>query len=338
MSTSERDNARAEGGSVFAGILGFLLILLVGPGGVPAEAGASPSVYVFNIGSKDISVIDPSTQAVVRTIPLGTGVQWFSDRHFDGTYIWATEANMERAVILLLDPTTMRVAKRFDVGKGPDFAVKITPDLKEAWTHASGDNVVVVIDVKTHQVIRRIPVGEFPCDLDMSPDGGVIWEPDRDADTVRALDRGTGAVKALLRSPQGSKPHMLTVSPDGTTVWVQEREGYSLAVIDARRFQLLERIPVGTRPATNEFTPDGRLTFVTHIGDEIVTVLDVGTRKKLADIRTGRGPVNTVFTPDGRYAYVTNHGSDTVSVIDVARLRVVRTIPVGKMPFGILIR
>lgn len=319
-------------------ISGLMLMLVAGFVGLAAPAGASPLVYVFNVGSKDISVIDPSSQTVVRTIPLGTGVQWFSDRYFDGTYIWTTEANMERAVVLLLDPATMQVTKRIDVGKGPDFAVKLTPDLREAWTHAAGDDVVVVLDVQTHQVIRRIPVGRFPCDLDMPPDGSVIWEPDRDADTVRALDRATGTLLARIDSPRGSKPHMLTVAPDGATVWVEEREGDSLAVIDARTFRVLERIPVGTGPATNEFTPDGGLTFVTHIGDGVVTVIDVQSRRKVGDVRTGKGPVNTAFTPDGGLAYVTNHGSDTVSVIEVATLRVVETIPVGKTPFGILVR
>lgn len=58
--------------------------------GAPAS-GASPAlVYVFNAGSKDITVIDATTNAVIKTIPLGVSVRWLSNeqRPFDGRYLW----------------------------------------------------------------------------------------------------------------------------------------------------------------------------------------------------------------------------------------------------------
>ena len=54
-------------------------------GPVPAALAGRELVYVFNTGSKDVTVIDPVSHTVVRTHPLGVSVRWLSDEQITGT-------------------------------------------------------------------------------------------------------------------------------------------------------------------------------------------------------------------------------------------------------------
>jgi len=84
-------------------------------GPVPAALAGRELVYVFNTGSKDVTVIDPVSHTVVRTHPLGVSVRWLSDEqnYWDGRRIWTytIEAGISHAVVI--DPRGFRVIKKF---------------------------------------------------------------------------------------------------------------------------------------------------------------------------------------------------------------------------------
>ncbi len=307
--------------------------------GVPrqAEAAEKAYAYVFNMGSGDVSIIDTDSHEVFKTVNAGLHIRWFSSRFFDGKRIWAVDGDMQKAEVVVFDPWTLKTLHRIPFGNGPSFSVELTPDLRYALADAAGSDEVVVIDTTSYAIVKRIPTGKFPCDVTLSKDGSLAYEPDRDQDTLSVIDWGAGETLRQVPFTAGSKPHMLTLSPDGTTLWVEEREAHHVSVYDTATLARRAYLKVGTRPATNEFTPDGRFTIVTHIGDEVVKVFDTATYQEVKTIPVGKGPVNTAFRPDGAYAYITNMGSNTVSVIDTSRWDVVKTISVGTMPFGLYV-
>ena len=61
------------------------------PAGSGAEAAESrETVYVFNVGSKDVTLIDVANRQVRETRPLGVSVRWLSNEqtYWDGARIW----------------------------------------------------------------------------------------------------------------------------------------------------------------------------------------------------------------------------------------------------------
>src|SRR5262245_48458162 len=58
----------------------------------PTGGGAESreTVYVFNVGSRDVTLIDVADRRVRETRPLGASVRWLSDEqtYWDGTRIW----------------------------------------------------------------------------------------------------------------------------------------------------------------------------------------------------------------------------------------------------------
>lgn len=298
-------------------------------------ADAKVYAYVFDDETGKVSVIDTNTQTVTATRDVQLRIRWFSSRFFDGERVWAVDGDMKKAEVVVFDPRTFDTLERIPFGKGPSFGVELTPDYQFAIAAAAGSDEVVVIDARTYEIVRRIPVGNFPCDVTLSADGLIAFEPDRDQDTMSAVDWKSGKVVKTVRFESGAKPHMLTLSPDGKSLWVQEREASQISVLDTRSFERLSRLPVGKMPATNEFSPTGPYTVTTHIGDNVIKVFNSNNFTEIKQITVGKSPVNSAFTPDGRTVYVTNRMSGTVSVIDTEGWTVVKTVEVGAEPFGI---
>lgn len=330
---SEAQSGRTRQNLLCALMGGLLAVLAVI--GFTVSAEAKTYGYVFNIGSGDVSIIDTETQEVIVTVDVGLRIRWFASRFFDGKRVWATDADLKKAEVVVFDPWTLKTLKRIPLGKGPSFGVELTPDHRFAVAAVAGSDEVVVIDTATYQIVRRIPSGKFPCDLTLSLDGRLAFDVDRDQDTLSVIDWQSGKTLETISLAGGKKPHMLTLSPDGRQLWVQERETSKISVFDAQTFQRVARLPSAKGPATTEFTPSRRYAITTHIDDQVVKVFESDTYREVKTLEVGQNPVNSVFQPDGRYVYVTNKASNTVSIIDTKRWEVMKTLQVGTTPWGI---
>lgn len=321
--------------------IGVIPMFAAGPAG-------GPYLFVFNMGSDDVTIIDSATNQVLGTRPAGFKVKWVADemQSFDGTLLWTYGLRTEKVGgdevlkvdVIAFDPVALRVVKRQEVGRGPAHSVVLTRDRKQVMMNVAGDDLIVYVDPATAQVTQRVAVGKFPCDLHLSSDGQVAYFPERDQDTVTSLDVASRQVLKRVDFAKGSRPHMLRVSPDGTYVWVQDAHSNMNEILDARTLQVLNVQPVGKHPTTNAWTPDGRYSFVLHEGDNFILVMEAHPPfKQLKRIEVGPGPGNISFRPDGKYAYVTVSGLNAVAVIDMIAMRVETMLPAGRIPFGMVL-
>ncbi len=319
------------------------LLLSAGALAVPFPAAAQaggPYLFVFNMGSEDVTVIDTATNQVLGTRPVGFKVKWLADdmQSFDGKVVWTYGLRADKVDVIAFDPVALRVVRRQEVGRGPAHSVVLTPDKKQVIMNVAGDDVLVYIDPATAQVTHRVPVGKFPCDLHLSPDGRRGYFPEREQDTVSAFDVLSRQLLKRVNFAKGSKPHMLRVSPDGKYVWVQDSQTDTNEILDAQTLQVLNVQPVGKVPATNAWTPDGRYSYLLHEHDNQVIVMEAEPPwRQVKRIEVGPGPGNVSFRPDGKYAYVTVSELNAVAVIDTATMTVETMLPAGRAPFGIVL-
>ena len=91
-----------------------------------AQSAAAETVYVFNVGSHDVTLIDAATRQVRETRPLGAQVRWLSNiqPHWDGQYVWTYDFPDNRLQAIPIDPQTIVVARTVaDIGhRGPGTA------------------------------------------------------------------------------------------------------------------------------------------------------------------------------------------------------------------------
>ncbi|MCH8844034.1 MAG: hypothetical protein IID61_13820 [SAR324 cluster bacterium] len=327
----------------------MLLTLTVIFPGIPYAAESSgPYLYVFSSTSETVTVIDTATLEVLGTRPTGFKVMWLADNmnSFDGRLLWTygmrhVEVGGKKQLkidVIAFDPRQLKVVKRIEVGNGPAHSVVLTPDRKQAIINVAGDNIIAFIDVESGNVVERLSVGKFPCDMSLSPDGRFAYFPERDQDTLAKLDLATHQVVKRISLAPGSKPHMNRVSPNGETLWAQTATTNLNQIYDAQSLELLNVQRVGNRPTTNAWTPDGKYSLVMHRMDNKVFVIGAEPPyQPVKEIEVGPWPGVAAFHPDGTFAYVSVRGLNAVAVIDLNTLEVKTMLPGGENPVGMVL-
>jgi DNA-binding beta-propeller fold protein YncE len=307
---------------------------------VPSTSAEAETVYVFNVGSKDVTLIDAASRQARETRPLGAAVRWLSNEqtYWDGQLVWTYDFPDNKLQAIGIDPRTVTISKTIrELGNGPGHSLMLLPDKKTAAINVAGDNVIAVIDVASGQIVRKVPTGKFPCDLHFTPDGRYAYTPERDGDTVTMFDTRTWEVVKSVNFAAGSQPFMLRVSPDGKEVWVQTGKIDQNVVLSADDLSTLATLPTGKGPVTNAWTRDERYSVVTNSGDTFASVFDARTYKEVARLAVGQGASNIGFTRDGSTGFMSVTGANSVAVIDMGKLSVVGQLKAGTQPQGLIV-
>ena len=123
------------------------------------------TVYVFNVGSKDVTLIDVANRQVRETRPLGASVRWLSDEqtYWDGTRIWTYDFPNDQVQAIAIDPRQVAVTKTIaGLGKGPGHSLVVLPDKKKAAINVAGDNLIAFLDLEHGSVDGTLRTGAFP--------------------------------------------------------------------------------------------------------------------------------------------------------------------------------
>ena len=107
-------------------------------------------------------------------------------------------------------------------------------------------NSVTVIDTATNTVATIIPVGAFPVDIDITPNGAFAYVANIGSNTVSVIDTTTNTVIATVAAGPGSGG--VAVTPNGDFAYVVNTFNNNLSVIDTATNTVTATIPVGQIP------------------------------------------------------------------------------------------
>ena len=132
---------------------------------VAAAAKDRETAYVFNVGSKDVTLIDVANRQVRETRPLGASVRWLSNEqtYWDGTRIWTYDFPNDQVQAIAIDPEQVAVTKTIaGLGKGPGHSLVVLPDKKKAAVNVAGENLIAFLDIEHGTVEATLQTGAFP--------------------------------------------------------------------------------------------------------------------------------------------------------------------------------
>src|SRR5205823_1141585 len=135
--------------------------------------GGRQTVYVFNVGSKDVTLIDPETRKVTGTRPLGAQVRWLSNEqtYWDGARVWTYDFPDNKLQAIAIDPKAVAVTKTVSFPKdSKPWMLRVSPDGKEVWVQTGGANTNVVLDADDLKTLATEPCGKGPVTNAWSPD------------------------------------------------------------------------------------------------------------------------------------------------------------------------
>lgn len=175
-------------------------------------------------------------------------------------------------------------------------------------------------------VIGRIPVGQAPVGLALSPDGTRLF-------STSEIAGSSGECKA---EQGGGRPH----APGGL---------FAIDVAKAAtdpRHAVLGAVRAGCNPVRVVISADGRTLWVSQRGDGRVMALDPAaltlgaTPAKSTSIAVGRSPVGLALRPDGAQLWIANSdrfgsggaGLALIAPAGPAGARVVATMKMGGFP------
>lgn len=129
--------------------------------------------------------------------------------------------------------------------------VAVSPDDKSLYVACNHTNMLVVMDVATMTVTRRVPTGAGAYNVDLSPDGKLLVVTNKKGKSVSIIDAATLTEVARVAT---TKPvvHGVAFSPDSRYAYIsQESIGAdpgAIDVIDLTTRQKVFTVPVPAQP------------------------------------------------------------------------------------------
>ncbi|MFQ5542663.1 MAG: YncE family protein, partial [Candidatus Binatia bacterium] len=206
-------------------------------------------------------------------------------------------------------------------------------------TNSDGDSVSI-IDRDTYQVVKTMPVGDYPHHMIVSMDGRHLYIGNTSSDTVSTIDLTS---EEIVETIPLLDPYNFYYTPDRkllvtTCTRLGRVEVHAAEESNGagrpKGWKRLAKIPTGKDPNHFAFSPDGHFMYVSNEYSHQLSVIDLQERRLVRQIDTGRRPVDVALAPGGKILFVANYGEGYVTVYDTATFDEVVRIPTGAGAHG----
>jgi YVTN family beta-propeller protein len=309
----------------------------------PAVQGMPERVYVPNSGSNTVTVIDPRTYRILKTVKVGRQPQHVVPG-WDLRTLWVN--NDLGSSLTPINPATGRFGKPVPVTD--PYNLYFTPNGRYAVVMASAERELVFRDPHTMAVRRTLHV---PCagvnHADFSADGRYFLVSCEFSGQMLKVDTAAMRLDGVMRLPgrmagmpsMDPKPQDVKLSSDGKVFYVADMMRDGIWLIDGDRFKVITFMRTGKGAHGLYVTRDSRSLLVTNRDEGTVSVLDMATRKLVDKWRIpgGGSPDMGGLSADGKVFWVSGRYNGVVYAISVPDGRLIRKIKVGAGPHGLCI-
>ena len=315
----------------------------------PAVASALPRVYVPNVKSNDVYVIDPATNKVVDYFKVGRNPQHVVPS-WDLKTLWVAN-NAEgttKGSLTPINPLTGKPGKAIAVDD--PYNMYFTPDGTSAIIVAEAYKRLDFRD--PHTMALKFSIETPECaginHADFSIDGRYAIFTCEFSGSLAKIDMVGHKVLGYLKLSKGGMPQDVRISPDGKVFYVADMMADGIFQIDGDAFKETGFIHTGI--GTHGLYPsrDGTRLYVTNRGSNKihgkaggkggVSVLDFATRKVVADwpIPGGGSPDMGNVSADGKNLWLSGRYDQVVYNFDTTTGAVTK-IKTGDQPHGLTV-
>ncbi len=337
----------------------------------PAVADDPRRVYVPNLQSNDVYVIDQDTLTVVDKFRVGLNPQHVVPS-WDLRTLWVANnaENTKVGSLTPIDPRTGKAGKPIPVDD--PYNMYFSPDGKSAIVVAEAFKRLDFRDPKTMamQFSLDVPRCGGINHADFSIDGRFAIFTCEFTGTVAKIDlvnrkvvgyiqlikpglptqvvKGIDGRDEVICTTWKGMPQDIRVSPDGKTFFVADMMSDGVHVVDGESFRQTGFIPTGVGAHGLYPSRDGKKLYVANRGSNKihglprgkggVSVIDFATRKVEVTwpIPGGGSPDMGNVSADGKTLWLSGRYDNVVYAIDTGSGDV-KKIPVGKEPHGLAV-
>ncbi len=333
---------------------------VVNPSNLYSEAGANmlsaavsgdlTRVYVPNLESNSVSVIDPATQKVIDTFPVGSNPQHVVPS-FDLQTLWVTNnaEGQPTGSLTPIDPKTGKPGAAVNVAD--PYNMYFSPDGKSAIVVAEALKRLDFRDPHTMALQYSIPTPNCAGvnHADFSIDGRYMIASCEFQGSMVKIDLVNHQVVGYLNLVSSGMPQDVRVAPDGKTFYVAEMTTGRVYLLDGDTFTVKGSIPTGTGAHGLYFSRDATKLYVSNRGfpslqgthpngPGSVSVIDLKANQVVANwpIPGGGSPDMGNVTADGTQLWLSGRYDSMVYVFNTTT-GAVSKIAVGTQPHGLCV-
>lgn len=293
-------------------------------------------VYVPNTESDTVSVIDPKTYEVIKTLRVGRQPQHVVPS-WDMKTLWV---NNDRGNTLTpIDPRTGRTGEPVDVHD--PYNLYFTPDGKYAVVMASLDRELVFRDPHTMKRIKTEPVTCYGVNhADFSLDGRYFIVSCEFSGELLKVDTRKMKVIGQQKLPfKGAMPQDVKISPDGKRFYIADMMADGLWILDGDSFARPSFLHTGKGTHGLYVSRDSREMYVSNRGEGTVSVFDFAQGEVTRKWRLPQGgsPDMGGVSADGKVLWLSGRYDAEVYALDTRTGRQLARIPVGSGPHGLAV-
>ena len=249
--------------------------------------------------------------------------------------------------VSVIDPVTNKVVGEIH-GIEVNHGAAAAPDGSRFYISNEGNSSLDIVDAKTLNVVKRVPLTGHPNNISISKDGrrvyvGIAVAPG----AVDVID--TASQERVKSIPVKGSVHNTYVTPDGKFVVSGSIQSKTITVIDQKTEEPVWSLvmDLGIRPMAFAANPDGstKWIFVQLSALNGFAVVDFATRKeveriKLPALPAGKAPFmvggneshGMAVTADGKTLVVNSRLNSSIYFYSLPDLKLVGSTEVGKSP------
>lgn len=264
-----------------------------------------------------------------------------------GRSVRIIQTNSAGDEVSLIDPASNKVVGTIH-GIEVNHGAAAAPDGSRFYISDEAERTLDVVNAKTLDVIKRIPLSGHPNNISISKDGKRVYVAIAVAPgAVDVID--TVAMEKAKSIPVKGAVHNTYVTPDGKFVVAGSIPSKVITVIDQKTEEVAWSLTLdkGIRPMAFATNPDGstKWIFVQLSGFNGFAVVDFSTREevkriKLPDLPPGKSVFpeggneshGMAVTADGKTLVVNSRLNSSIYTYSIPDLKLLGSVEVGKSP------
>ena len=293
---------------------------------VPQVADVAPRVYVPNEKSNSVSVIDPSTYAVVGRIAVGSSPEHVTPS-YDLRSLYVNDAGLTE-----IDPHSATVRRK--VAAAMPYNLYFTPDGSKAIVVAEELRRLDFYDPKTWKLLKSVQIPWNGIDhMDFAADGSFALASCEFDGRLAKID--VNAMALVGDVTVGGFPVDVKLAPACDVFFVTNQQRDGVSVIDAATLKETGFIQTGKGAHGLAISRDTRSLYVSNRMAGTITVIDIASRTVRANWLVGGSPDMLTLNADGTELWTGNRFANTVIVVSTESGKVTHTIAVEDRPHGL---
>ncbi|GEM_PF-2648953 len=308
----------------------------VAVGDSPISVAVNPEtnkIYVSNLRSDTVSIVDGSKNILITNLSVGTSPQGI-DVNPKTNLVYVV--NQLSNSVSIIDGSLNTVTTTVNVGKKPT-SVRVNPKTNKIYVTNQDDNSVTVIDGSTNTILTTISVGKGPQGLAINTVTNKIYVANSTSDTISVID---GATNAVLKTIQeiSTNPFGIALDENRNKIFVATITSGALLsrgklyIIDGASDSVVDNFSIGSNGTDIAFSSKTNKVYITHTFNSTVDVFDSKGNSLLYILNEINDPAGIVINSLTNGIYICAHFTNSLIVVEDSNAKIKPTKPTDNKP------